>query len=166
MQIKYVAVYFLFLDGQSMGFDSSSDGDGDNHVYPGVTVAILVVLIAAVLIMGIVIVIKIKKFIRQLQKTARVAVIKSPQFSVIHYAHPSVSSQVSVGNLSYPNPVYTQQQTPHTSTDTEAAVTSVSPQATAFYPPYDDAEHAAVGFTSKQSALSDGNNRHGNNVFT
>ena len=113
--------------------------------------------------MGIVIIIKIKKSIRQSQKTAKVAVIKSPQFSVIHYAHPSVSSQVPVSNQSYPNPVYAQQQTPQTSTDSEAAMTSVSPQAA---PSYGDAEHAAVGFTSDQLALLDGNNRHGNNILT
>ena len=45
-------------------------------------------------------------------------------------------------------------------------MTSVSPQAAAFYPPYDDAEHAAFGFTSNQSALPDGNNHHGNNILT
>ena len=162
-------MYFLFLDGQNTSFDSSSDGgggDGDNHVYPGVIVAVLLVFIAAMLIMGIVIIIKIKKSIRRSQKTAKVAVIKSPQFSVIHYAHPAVSSQVPVSNQSYPNPVYAQQQTPQTSTDSEAAITSVSPQAAAFYPSYGDAEDAAVGFTSDQLALLDNNNRHGNNIFT
>ena len=167
MQLKYVTVYmFLYLDGQRSG-GSSSVGDGDNdddddgddsHVYPGViAAALLVFIITGIVILGI-IVIKKKKSIRRSQQTAGVAVATPPQPAVILYTNPSASSQASISNQSYPNPVYAQQQAPQTSTENEASVTSVSPQPAAFYPNYHGTEHApAVKFTSNQSALPDGN---------
>ena len=154
---------FLYLDGQSSGSSSSADddddgGDDDDHVYPGVIAGtLLVFILAGIVIIGI-IVIRKRKSIRRSQQTASVAVATPPQTSVLHYTYPSVSSQAPVSNQSYPNPVYAQQQTPQASTGNEAAMTSVSPQAAAFYPHYHGAGHAAaVGFTSNQSHLPDSN---------
>ena len=153
MQAKYVTVYmFLYLDGQI--FDSSSSANDDNHVYPGViTAGLLVFIIAGIVIVGI-IVIKKKKSIRRSPQTTRTAVTTPPQASVLHYTYPSVSPQAPVSNQFYSNPVYDQQQTPPALTGSEAAITSVSPQAATFYPHYHGAGNAAaVGFTSNQSHL-------------
>ena len=152
---------FLYLDGQSSGSSSNTDDnddDDDNHIYPGVIAGTLFVfIIAGIVIIGI-IVIKKKKSIRRSQQTASVAVATPPQASILHYTYPSVSSQAPVSNQSYSNPVYVQQQTPQASTGNEAAMTSVSPRAATFYPRYNGAESAAaVGFTSNQSHLPDGN---------
>ena len=154
---------FLYLDGQISDSSSSSandDDDDDNHVYPGVIAAGLLMFIIAgiVIVVIIIIVIKKKKSIRLSQETASVAVATPPQASALHYTYPSVSPQAPVSNQSYSNPVYAQQQTPRASTDNEAAMTSISPQAATFYPHYHGIEHAAaVGFTSNQSHLPDGN---------
>ena len=142
------------------GSSDDDDDDDDDHVYPGVIAASsLVFVIAGMVIVGIIIiVIKKKKSIRQLQQAGRVAVATPPQAPVLHYTYPSASSQAPVSNQSYLNPVYAQQQTPQASTGNEAAVTSVSPQAGTFYPNcYSAGNAAAVGFTSNQSYLPDGN---------
>ena len=135
---------------------SSSVDDNDSYVYPGVIAAALFVfIIAGIVIVGIIIiVVRNKKSIRPLQQTGRVAVATTPQATLLQYTYPSASSQIPVSNQPYSNPVYAQQQTPQSSTVNEAAVTSVSPQAAAFYPHYHGAGHtAAVGFTSNQSHL-------------
>ena len=163
-------LHFLFLDGHSTSSripyptssssGSSSDDNHHHHVYPGViAAALLVFVIAGIMIVGIIIMaIKKKKSIRRLQQTGRVAVATHRRASVLHYTYQPVPSQAPVSNQSYSNPVYAQQQTPQSSTGNEAAVTSVSPQPAEFYPHYHGAGHtAAVGFTSNQSALPDGN---------
>ena len=160
VQVKYVTVYiFLYLDGNSTSANDDDD-DENNHVYPGVIAAgLLVFIIAGILIIGIIImVIRKKKSITQSQQTASVTVATPPQASVLHYTYPSVSSQAPVSNQPYSNPIYAQQQTPQVSTGNEASMTSVSPQPAAFYPNHCGAGHAAaVGFTTNQSALPDGN---------
>ena len=166
VQVKYVTVYiFLYLDGHSTSANDDDDDDDDdddenNHVYPGVIAAgLLVFIIAGILIIGIIImVIRKKKSITQSQQTASVAVAIPPQASVLHYTYPSVSSQAPVSNQPYSNPIYAQQQTPQVSTCNVPSMTSVSPQPAAFYPYHCGAGHAAaVGFTTNQSALPDGN---------
>ena len=129
-------------------------------MYPGVIAAgLLVFIIAGIVIIGIIIiVIKKKKSISQSQQIASVAVATPPQPTVVLYTNPSVSSQAPVSNQSYPNPIYVQQQTLQASTGNEAAITSVSPQPATFDPNHYGAGHAAaVGFTTNQSALPDGN---------
>ena len=151
----------VYLDGQSSGSRSVNDDDDDgddNHVYPGVIAAGLLVFIIAGIVGIIIIVIKKKKSNRRSPQTESVAVATPPQPTVVFYTNPSVPSQAPVSNQSYPNPVYAQQQTPQSSTGNEAVVTSVTPQAAAFNSNYHGAGHAgAVGFTSNQSALPDGN---------
>ena len=151
-------VHFLFSDGQSTSSGGSSDDD--SNVYPGVIAAgVIVFIIAGIVIVGIIIiVIRKKKSLRQLEQTGRVTEATLPQASVLHYTYPSVSSQAPVSNQPYPNLVHNQQQTPQASTGNEAAMTSISPQAAMFYPNYYGAGNAAaVGFTSNQSYLPDGN---------
>ena len=166
VQVKinvHVTMYMsVYLDGQSSGSsrsvnDDDDDGD-DSHVYPGVIAAGLLVFIIVGIVGIILIVIKKKKANRRSPQAESVAVATPPQPAVVFYTNPSVPSQAPVSNQSYPNPVYAQQQTPQSSTGNEAVVTSVTPQAAAFNPNYHGAGHAsAVGFTSNQSALPDGN---------
>ena len=162
MQLKYVIMFFPFLDGQitSTGSSSTSDGDGDNHIYPGIIAAIsLVFIIVVIVIIAIVIiVIKKKRSIRRSQQTATVAMPTPPQASVVLHTNATVSSQAPATNQSYPNPAYAQQQTPQVLTSNEATLTPVGPQPVVYYPYYHGAGHVtAVGSASNQSALPYGN---------
>ena len=153
-------VHFLFSDGQSTSSGGSSTSDDDSNVYPGVIAAgVIVFIIAGIVIVRIIIIVtRKKKSLRQLEQTGRVTEATLPQASVLHYTYPSVSSQAPVSNQPYPNLVHNQQQTPQASTGIEAAMTSISPQTAMSYPNYYGAGNAAaVGFTSNQSYLPDGN---------
>ena len=158
MQLKHVIIFFSILDGQSTS--SSSDGDGDNHVYPGIIAAILLVFIVGVIVIIaiVIVVIKKKKSIRRSQQSATVAMPTPPQASVLLHTNAVVSSQAPATNQSYPNPTYAQQQTPQVLTGNEATLRPVGPQSVVYYPHYHGAGHdAVVGSASNQLALPYGN---------